>query len=178
MLFQASSPGDQVLGASIQAYIGALGFYSRRGMQVLADQGITELKADVWYPWQAYLNAQRFVFEQVGPNTVGRIGRRLVEEAEFPPEIDGVHAALATLDHDYRQRHRGKDIGSFTYERTGERSGKVTIRNPYPCELDRHVVEALCRRFRPADSLAVHVKHEDGCRNDGAADACVLELRW
>jgi hypothetical protein len=177
MLFQASSPDDRISGASIRAYVHALGLLRRRGLQILADQGIEEVDPEEWYPWQAYLNAQRAIYENVGPNTVGVIGRKLVEESEFPPELEGVHAALSELDGDYRLRHRGKDVGGFTYEPTGERSGRVVIRNPYPCALDRQVVEALCRRFRPAESAAVYVRHGDGCRDDGAGE-CVLDVSW
>lgn len=177
MRFKASSSTDQVSGASIRAYVHALGLLQRRGVQILAEQGIDSVDPEAWYPWQAYLNAQRAIYEDVGPNTIGRIGRKLVEEATFSPEIDGVHAALASLDGDYRLRHRGTDVGGFSYEATGERSGRIAIRNPYPCGLDRQVVEALCRRFRPADSPAAYVKHRDGCRDQGAEE-CVLELSW
>lgn len=177
MLFRASSPNDQILGASIQAFVEALGLSRRRGLIVLSEQGITEVDPATWYPWQAYLNAQRFIYERVGPHTVGRIGRKLVEGSTFPPTIDGIHAALSTLDGDYRLRHRGRDVGSFQYERTDDRAGRITIRNPYPCELDRNVVEALCQRFRPADALMVQVRHQEGCRNQ-AAEACVLEVGW
>lgn len=177
MLFRASSPNDQISGASIQAFLHALGLSQQRGVRALAEQGISRVDAEAWYPWQAYLDAQRAIYQGVGPNTVGRVGRKLVEEASFPPEIDGVHAALSALDHDYRHRHRGKDVGGFVYCPTGERSGRIAIRNPYPCELDRQVVEALCRRFRPAESLAVYLKHQEGCRNSGAEE-CVLALRW
>ena len=177
MLFQASAPTDQVSGASIHAYVHALGLSRRRGLQLLTEQGITDVDPQSWYPWQAYLNAQRAIYEIVGPHTVGRIGRLLVEEATFAPEIDSIHSALSTLDRDYRLRHRGREVGGFTYLPTGDRSGRIGIRNPYPCELDRQVVEALCRRFRPADSLAIYVKHEGTCRNQGAEE-CVLDLRW
>ena len=179
MSFKASSPTDQVSGASIRAYVGGLGFYGSRGMQILAEAGIPDPRPDAWYSWQAYLDAQRVVYEKVGPATVGRIGRKLVEEADFPPEIDSIHAALSTLDADYRTRHRGRDVGEFRYERTGERSCTLTIRNPYPCELDRNVVEALCRRFKPADAAAAHVRHasERSCRKHGA-EACVLHVHW
>jgi len=177
MLFRASSPKDRILGASIEAYLSALGLSRRRGAQVLADEGIPSVESGKWYPWQAYLNAQRYIYEKVGPHTVGRIGRKLVEGASFPADIDGIHAALSTLDRDYHQRHRGQDVGSFRYERTGERSGRMTIRNPYPCELDRNVIEALCQRFRPADAPVVHVRHQEGCRNQGASE-CVIQVHW
>jgi hypothetical protein len=177
MLFQASSPTDEISGASIQAYVHALGLSQRRGLQVLAEHGISNVSPDAWYSWQAYLNAQRAIYEDVGPNTVGRIGRMLVEESSFPPEIDTVHAALASLNDDYLLRHRGRDVGGFLYTPKDERSGRMIIRNPYPCQLDWQVVEALCRRFRPKNSLAVYLSHDGECRNDGA-EQCEIDVRW
>lgn len=177
--FTASSPSDRVSGASVQAFVSALGFYGPRGLQILADNGISDPRPSEWYPLQSYLDAQRAVYEKVGPNTLARIGRKLVQEASFPPQLDSIHEALSTLDDDYHTRHQGPGVGGFRYERTGDRSCTVRVSNPYPCELDRNVVEELCRRFKPDGVPAVFVRHADGhsCRKDGA-EACVLNVRW
>ena len=177
--FQASSPRDRVSGASVQAFISALGFYGPRGLQILSEKGIEDPQADAWYPFQSYLDAQRVVYERVGPNTVARVGRKLVQEADFPPQLRTIHDALSTLDDDYHTRHTGDDVGGFRYERTGDRTCTVRVRNPYPCELDRNVVEELCRHFKPDGVPAVFVRHADGvsCRKDGA-DECVLNVWW
>jgi hypothetical protein len=177
--FKASSPRDRVLGASVRAFVSALGFYGPRGLQILAENGIPDPQPSEWYPLQSYLDAQRAVYEKVGPNTLARIGRKLVQEATFPPQLDSIHDALSTLNDDYHLRHDGSDVGGFRYERTGDRSCTVQVRNPYPCELDRNVVEELCRRFKPDQVPGVHVRHvdEQSCRKQGA-DACVLKVWW
>jgi hypothetical protein len=178
-VFKASSPRDRVSGASVQAFVAALGFFGPRGVQILSENGIPDPQPTEWYPWQAYLDAQRTVYEKVGPNTLARVGRKLVQETTFPPALDSIHQALSTLDADYHTRHEGSDVGGFRYTRTGDRSCTVEVRNPYPCELDRNVVEELSQRFKPGDSPAVFVSHADEarCRKRGA-DACLLAVKW
>lgn len=178
-VFQASSPRDRVSGASVQAFVEALGFYGPRGLQILAANGIHDPRPTEWYPLQSYLDAQRDLYEKVGPNTLARIGRKLVQGATFPPRLNGIHDALSTLDADYHTRHEGADVGGFRYRRTGDRSCTVEVRNPYPCELDHQVVEEICRRFKPDAVPGVFVRHADEhrCRRHGA-DACVLNVWW
>ena len=178
-LFQASSPSDRVSGASLLAAIDTLGVWRARGIKILEEHGIVDPQPTEWYPWQAYLDALRYIYEKVGPATVGEIGKKLVAGNAFPPTIDSIEAALSTLDHDYRLRHHGADIGSFRFERTGTREGAMTIRNPYPCELDRGVVTALAQRFRPPASPLTRVEHVDAarCRKQGAA-CCELRVSW
>ena len=55
----------------------------------------------------------------------------------------------------------------------------MTIRNPYPCELDRGVVTALVQRFRPPASPLSRVEHvsDARCRKNGA-EACELRVTW
>ena len=62
--------------------------------------------------------------------------------------------------------HRGGDVGSYDFQSTGPRSAKMVCRNPYPCELDRGIIEAMATRFKPDDSLGVSVRHDDSapCR--------------
>ena len=178
-VFQASAPSDRVAGASILAALGTLGMWRGRGVKILEEHGIVDPRPDQWYSWQAYLDALRHIYEKIGPATVGEIGKKLVAGNEFPPHIDSIDAALRTLDHDYRQRHVGSNVGFFRYEPKGEREVVMTIENPYPCELDRGVVTALVQRFKPASSPLARVEHPDAarCRKQGAR-ACVLRVTW
>lgn len=177
--FKASAPTDRVAGASILAALDTLGMWRSRGAKILEEHGIVDPRPDEWYSFQAYLDALRFIYEKIGPATVGEIGKKLVAGNDFPSTIDSIDAALSTLDQDYRSRHSGADVGSFRYEPKGPREAAMTIRNPYPCELDRGVVAALVQRFRPAASPLARVDHvdEESCRKRGAP-ACVLRVTW
>lgn len=178
-VFRASAPTDRVAGDSILAALDTLGMWRSRGVKILEEHGIVDPRPGEWYPFQAYLDALRFIYERIGPATVGEIGKKLVAGNEFPPSIDSIEAALSSLDHDYRLRHSGADVGSFHFERKGPREAAMTIRNPYPCELDRGVVAALVQRFRPPASPLARVDHVDAtsCRKAGAS-TCVLRVRW
>lgn len=176
--FLASSSRDEVAGDSILAVVEAMGAFRTRALKLLAEHGISEPRGGEWYPLQGYLNALRSIYDTRGAATVSVTGRKLVEAHPFPPEIDSLEKALTALDTDYRNRHRGSDIGGFRPESVGERSVRIVVRSPYPCELDRAVVEAICQRFRPAGGIP-RVKHEEEveCRKEGA-EACSLLVSW
>jgi hypothetical protein len=174
--FHASSANDQVAGDSILAFINAMGAFRARALKVLEAHGIPEPQPGAWYPLQSYLDALREIHGTGGAAMIAAIGRKLVEGHRFPREIDSVWTALATLDRDYHARHRGDDVGSFQLEQTGPSSARMLVRNPYPCELDRSLIEALAIRFRPPGAL-LRVEHPGTCRNEGA-EVCTLQLRW
>ena len=174
--FVASAPGDRVSGASILAFVKSFGYFQRKAVQVLASHGIEEPAADGWYPFQAYLDAQAEVYRTLGPNTLARVGRKLVEGADLPPTLNSVHDVLAGLDADYRARHRATDPGGFAYRKLDDGHCTVAVRNPYPCELDHAVIESLARRVQPEGAVVARVRHLAGqCRKEGA-EACLLEV--
>lgn len=155
-----------------------MGSFRTRAIRMLATHGIPEPTPEGWYSWQRYLDTVREIADTVGPATLSRIGRLLVDQDEF---ADGasLESVLRALDPAYKSRHRARDAGDFHYEPTGPRSARMLVRNPYPCELDLAVITALAVRFRPAEALTVQVRHRaaDECRSKGAA-ACDLEIRW
>jgi hypothetical protein len=177
--FQASSSADRVAGESIRAALEALGIWRAKGERIMAEHGLPEPRPGEWYPFQAYLDALRHMYEKIGPATIVDIGKKLVANNKFPPGIDTLEQALATLDAAYRARHRGSELGFFRFEKLDDRRLRMTIRNPYPCELDRGVVQALAQRFRPPRAVGLRVAHPDEqhCRKHGA-DECVLEVTW
>ena len=70
-------------------------------------------------------------------------------------------------------------IGHYGYEKAGETSAVMTCGNPYPCDFDRGIIDAMARAFKPADSLFIKVRHDDTqpCRKNGA-DACTYRVQW
>jgi hypothetical protein len=175
-LFRASSPQDEVAGDSILAFTNAMGAFRSRALQVLQAHGLPDPAAGTWYPLQSYLDALREIYQTRGPAMISVTGRKLVEGHRFTEAFDGIAAALSSLDRDYHARHRGADVGSYQVSETGPDEVTVIVRNPYPCEIDRAVVEALATRFRPRGSV-VRVEHDGPCRHDGAS-ACTLRVRW
>lgn len=84
----------------------------------------------------------------------------------FPPEINTIEKGLAAIDIAYHMNHRGGEIGHYKFQSTGNNSGKMVCDNPYPCEFDRGIIEAMAQKFKPKDSIMAFVEHDESqpCR--------------
>jgi hypothetical protein len=174
-------PSDvQVLGQSIMAMIGGMELLKSRAMKILADNGIPQLEPQGWYPMRNALTAIKSIEEKIGPVTMRAVGRKVPEHAKFPPEITTLEQALLSLNMAYQMNHRGQQagsIGGYRFETAGH-GGRMVCDNPYPCNFDHGIIEALCERFRPKDSVWVRVEHAPlGCRHKGGSD-CTYLISW
>lgn len=166
--FQSSDPHAEVLGASIYTIIDAAGTFKRRAEQLLERNGITHLKLEQWYPLQPILNVLKDLYESVGPQTIRQIGRKVLDNAVFPSDINSLEQALASLNVAYHLNHHG-NVGDYKFEKISERSAKMICNQPYPCEMDHGIIISLCNRFRPANVTSVNIKHDASqpCRKRG-----------
>jgi hypothetical protein len=148
-------------------------------MRILAENGINPLLPDQWYPQQSVLDSFKTVLEKIGPSTTRGIGQKIPEKAPFPPDINSIETALRSIDVAYRMNHRGAQrMGTYRFESTGPRQGRMVCENPYPCDMDHGLVEGMVERFRPKDSIRLIVDHEPGsCRKKGA-EFCAYLVRW
>jgi hypothetical protein len=74
----------------------------------------------------------------------------------------------------------GEGIGHFGYELIAPRKVRmVVVDHPVPCSLDFGVIEAVAKRFKPADSLLVDMTHDDTrpCRDKGD-NSCTYYITW
>jgi hypothetical protein len=150
-----------------------------RALRILAENGIAPLNPDVWYPMSALLNSFRLIFEKIGPSTVRAIGRKIPENAQFPTDMDSLEKGLRSIDVAYHMNHRGSDpIGGYHYGKADRRSVTMVCDNPYPCDLDLGLIEAICDRFRPKDALWIRIEHDPKtCRRRGDS-SCTYVIAW
>lgn len=176
--FIAFAPNTEVVGHGILVLVEGLGAFSPMAVAILAEQGISNVQADGWYPLQPYLDAYRQIAEKVGPTTLKLIGKKVPEVVLWPPQINSVEAALNSIDIAYHMNNRGGEIGSYKFTKTGERTGKMVCHNPYPCPFDIGLIEATAKKFAPARGR-VKVTHDDtqGCRSKGG-ETCTLLISW
>lgn len=175
--YQALSPNTEVLGRSVLAIVGGMESNRVRALQLLAEQGLSPMEPERWYPQQPVLDVFRAIFERIGPSTVRAIGRKVPEWAIFP-SANGIEEALRSIEVAYHANHRGGPIGHYRVQSTGASSALVLCENPYPCDFDLGLVEAVAEKNRPLYSLRVRVEHVPGaCRKQGA-DACAYAVRW
>ncbi len=169
----------EVYGKSAQALVNAMEFLKLKAQRILATHGIESLEAEKWYPLQKVIASFDDILKQVGPHTTRAIGRAVPKSAAFPPSINTFESALLSLDQVYRMNHRGKgDIGSYRYQAGTGNTGRMMADNPYPCEFDQGLMEALFDRFQPKGSFVLRIEHDPlGCRAKGAR-SCTYHLKW
>ena len=176
--FKARDPRVEVNGAAVLSFAEAIEVFRDLSLQVLAEHGIVDPKEGEWYPQQAWLDAFKEIAEKTGPATLKAIGKKIPELALWPPDVDTIEKALASIDMAYHMNHRGGDIGHYNFEKTGEQSGKMVCDNPYPCDFDLGIIEATAKRFAPK-GVSTNVKHDDSqpCRKKGD-DSCTYFVSW
>jgi len=191
--FQAFLPGVEVNGETVYAVVDGMGIFKARALQILAQNGIFQPTAGRGYSQQAWLDSFRVIAETIGSVTLSAIGRKIPENAQFPPGINSVETALQSIDVAYHMNHRlagqplydprtkkmREGIGHYRYQELGNRRIRMTCNNPYPCDFDRGIIEAMAQRFKPAGCFFVTVKHDDSgpCRKKGA-DSCTYYVEW
>lgn len=188
--FQAVNPKVEVNGETVRSVLEGMGAARAMGARFLTKVGIGEPKAGQWYLQQKWLDAFKDISGEVGPNTLYQIGQAIPRSAVFPPEIDDIFKALSAIDIAYHMNHRldGKPLfdGKTMREGIGHytctpgangHSAMVVCANPYPCDFDKGIIEAMARRFKPATAI-INLRHDEaGCRKKGGA-ACTWHVSW
>lgn len=136
------------------------------------------LVPDQWYPLQNVLNAFREV-SQLDFFDMVAIGMRVPDYLNFPPQINTVEMALGTFDMAYQIKHRNGDAGGFAFEKTGNRSGKIVCRNPYPSDFDYGVIYRIVQKFKDNATTSSSVKPDSNApsRKNGD-DSCTFLIEW
>lgn len=177
--FQAKEPGVEVLGDAILSTVEAMGGFRETALRILRENGVENPQRGAWYLQQSWLNAFKQISESIGKNTLYLIGTKIPESAVFPPDIKTIHQALASIDIAYHMNHRGGKIGSYGYTEEGERSGTFVCDNPYPDDFDRGIIEAMAKRFKPADAIRVKVEQDESAPSRGqGAESTTYRVSW
>ncbi len=191
--------GMQVNGTSVATVIKGMGIFERTAREYLAEKGIVDLVADTehWYPLQAWLEVIEKIANEIGESTLFQIGLKIPENSQFPPDIDSIEKALASIDVAYHMNHRNaqgqvlfdptesqpnmlEGIGHYHFHKLPDQNKAImTCDNPYPCAFDKGIIKALSDKFKPATCLGVVISHDEDkqCRNNGT-DICEYTVSW
>lgn len=191
--FIAFIPNVEVNGQTIISVIDGMGEFKGLALTILAENGIPDPRPGEWYPQQWWLNAFKYIAEKLGPFTLRNIGTKIPENADWPPEINTIEAALASIDIAYHMNHRlngevlynpqtktmNEGIGHYEFEKIDERQVRMICENPYPCDFDKGIIEAVAKKFRPEDSITLSVVHDDSkpCRKKERR-SCTYLVSW
>jgi hypothetical protein len=192
--FKAYEDGMMVNGATIMSILDAMSDYRSLAEQTLAGCGLGGVVADDkhWYSQQKFLDAFKSISEQIGPKTLYRIGNKIPEHAVFPPFVNSVETALASIDVAYHMNHKNKNgevlckdptkpdqmlegIGHYSVRPGKEPNSIIMVcTNPYPCDFDRGIIACMAGKFA---GTAI-IDHASGaCRNNGV-ESCTYLISW
>lgn len=189
--------GFEVRGDSIGAVLDGFRQYPIVAIKHLVKCGLvsegatspSELLRDTWYSLERWLSAHHGIAQEIGYSSLYTIGKQIPANAPFPDAKGDVVSALKSINIAYHLNHR-KDgevmynsesgrlidgIGSYRCENSGPREIFCTCDNPYPCDLDLGLIEAIATRVEPLAATEHHP--ERGCRKQGAK-ACTYVVSW
>ncbi len=182
----------EVNGRTVLSVVAGMKAFEGTARRILKKNGIVDPGPDLWFRQQDWLNAFGEVASGVGAATLFNIGKHILENAEFPPEIDNIVAALGAIDVAYHMNHRingeglvdastgakHEGIGDYQLVESGPNHAIMRCCNPYPCEFDRGIITAMAERFRPEARRHVKVDHVEGdCRTHGD-EVCLYRVEW
>jgi hypothetical protein len=198
MRYEDCEPGIEVNGESLGATVDAFKAYPavvakylvKHGLVKTSDGRAESIDRSAWYPLDKWLAAYSEIAREIGVNSLYTIGKKIPENAAFPPHLADIKAALTTIDIAYHLNHRknGKlmfdtntgvmldGIGHLRVEFC-EKDRKATIvcQEPYPCEFDRGLITALANRFEPM-AKTLHDNNAP-CRKKGDS-SCTYHVSW
>ena len=145
MIKTKANPGAEYNGASLNAFILALGHSQGIVQKILGDVGLDSIDPQRWYDFDLATEIYYKIVAEVGPSAAIEVGRKIIEAAEFPPQITSVEDVLMSFDAAYRLNVRGIVPGQIN------------------CTLEDDCVCGECS----GDSFC---SSPDNCNNDGLCD--------
>lgn len=176
--YKAFSPDAEINGESILLIVNGMGAFRETAIKMLAEKGIQRIQPEKWYLQQAFLDALMAVAEKVGEEILFSAGKTFSNQLNWPRQINTPEKALAYIDVAYRLNHRGREIGSYRYDKTGAESGKMVCTNPYPSEFDRGLILGVLRKFAPEGSTAFVMLDEKVPGRKQGAESCTFLVFW
>lgn len=171
------SPSIEVSGRVVLALVHVMGAFRSLSLDILKEHEIENPEDGQWYPLQNFLDSFGTMMRRIGPNTLSAVGRQIVAQAPFPPQIVSPAAALLSLDSAYQGEHRGGEVGRYHFVPKSERSGVMISTTPYPENFDRGLIRALVERFEPDGLIDVHLDASPEAVKKGAS-AHTYSVSW
>ena len=176
--FKAFAPGVEVNGETVLSVLDGMGAFKTMGLKILADNGIVNPVPGQWYSQQAWLDSFKAISQKLGPSTLRAIGKSIPANAQWPPEVKTIQAALSSIDIAYHMNHRGGEIGHYTFKAGNDNGGTLVANNPYPSDFDLGIIQAVAQKFAPAGTRpAVSLDTAAPTRLNGA-DSCTYTIGW
>lgn len=174
-------PDIRVRAEAAKLFVAGFDAFPSIGRKYLARSGMARIEADGELTFPAgsialddWLATFESVLEDVGPNALFAIGKRIIGNPHFPHATPSLDDALREIDVAYHLSHRkggvpmldlatGKmieGIGHYTVDRVGrDRQIRLTSDTPYPCPMEHGIVAGVALQFEPR-ALVTHESPE------------------
>lgn len=170
--FVAGTPEALVLGQVVQAFLSNLESYVIQPL--LPKYGLENIDPEKWYPHQSWFNVLKELSEMPGGSTaLVAFGKKVVETAVMPPEINSIPKILAALHaiHHMNLKNIPADEG-YWLEEVEDQVIYVYHNTPNPPDAIYGFIWGLVQRFRaPGEAFMVRILPSD---HPGG----VFEVRW
>ena len=162
-------------GAAINTFVLGLAHSQSVIDKILADAGIDAIDPEGWYDYEWAADFFIEIERALGSAAVMECGRKMIESAVYPPEINSVETLLPAIDAWYRLHARGPDIGAILCEFEDRHSAVLDwSTGRFPCSFCIGILEGACARYG-AKPLIEH--GPGGCRDEGAP-TCIYYVTW
>jgi hypothetical protein len=175
MEFVCKDPNATVRAANVRSTLDAFHLVPSVGRRLVEAHrlNLSDLRPDNFVLVQRWLDVLKEIQVEVGAGVVQQVGARIIENAEFPPQLGGVETVLLALDEIYHLNHRG-EVGHYVASRRGDGAVVVRCETPYPRHFERGLVEGICRNAHAARGRTYQVDYEDG--PPGGEVTCTLTV--
>lgn len=164
----------QYSGAALHGFIRALDRSQALILQILGAHGLERIDEEAWYPLQTARSIYTMIGARIGDLNLRAVGVKMIDAARLSPEVKDVPSALSRLDATYHLHVRGPDIGHVTTTFEDDRTAVIVSSTPFPCALQRGIVQGCCSRF---GERALIEHGPGGCMDQGAA-SCTYRVAW
>lgn len=176
--FIAGTPEAEVTGEAMSAFLDNLEADTLR--PILEKHGLTEIETDKWYPHQIWMD----VLKDVNDNAKGgassifvAFGRKVVETAVMPPEIQTIEDVLNSLHaiHHANLRNIPDDEG-YKIEKIKPKHYLVYHNTPNPLDAIYGFLWGLVARYKKPNEVFVVKPVENPDPDKFPGD--VFSVRW
>ncbi|MGF1506185.1 MAG: hypothetical protein ACFB51_13800 [Anaerolineae bacterium] len=150
--YKATNPDVEVSGQSMLSVVAGM---LDEVQPILDKYGIEAIDPEGWYPQQVFIDMFKELQEAKGANMYNliSIGMLIPENAPFPPDINDIPSALASLHTAYHMNHRNDvEERGWVVEEPEEGVYIAKSNSPYPHNFEYGIVYGMCKRFAPEDA--------------------------
>lgn len=160
-------------GGTLNSFVLAFGASNPIVTKILSDAGFERIDPDAWYDYDVANAIFYRISEQVGRAAVMEVGRKMLETAFFPPEMDSVPKFLMSLGAAFKLNTRG-DIGDILCTLEDDHSATIVRTQRGVCPFNMGIIEGGCARL----GVKPLIEHgTGGCQDNGAA-TCTYHVTW